>query len=292
MFDITQTNKLAETSGVTDFQGVISAEKYLALQDEIAEARSNLELVVSDDTATNSDVLRASAEVMLLAKDSLTNLQLSATMPSHVQNMLERTVNELNNVEKHFDKVEGLVSKYDQAKPSHFKPSNYQSVALTKDTNTKRRILSSKQESPKHPGLARADYHSRAKGHHGHPLLGNHFGHHQQQGYHGSRVSRQEGTHRRMMSTDTNKCVENHYFFRKEEQCLRLAACATEYSLYDMFVFEFGDDVDFSTGRVDTDIKAYDEKQMRAKVSSKVFSFLVYLIVSHNNFTSYNGSKK
>ena len=250
--------------------------------------RSNLELVVSDDANSRPDVLRATTEAMLLAKDSLTDLQLSAAMPSHLQNMLERTVNQLTIAEKHMLKIEGFVSK-----ASHFKPSKSPSLALTKDTNAKRRILSSNRgPSPKYPGLARADYHNRAKGY-AHPILGHHFGHHQQQqGYHGSRVSRQEGTHRRRM-TDTNECVDVDLIERKEAQCIRLAECAEKYSLYDMFVFEFGDDIDFDTGKVDTDIKAYDEKQLRAKVSSKVFSFSRYVFYpsSQDKFTSYNVSK-
>ena len=89
---------------------------------------------------------------------------------------------------------------------------------------------------------------------------------HQQQGYHGSRVSRQEGTHRRVLETDTNECVDVVPIERKEEQCIRLAECANSYRLYDMFIFEFGDDIDIETGKADTNIKAYDEKQLRDKV--------------------------
>ncbi len=37
----------------------------------------------------------------------------------------------------------------------------------------------------------------------------------------------------------------------KIEQCLRLASCAGNYNMYDLFVFLFGDDVDFDTGAVD-----------------------------------------
>jgi hypothetical protein len=39
----------------------------------------------------------------------------------------------------------------------------------------------------------------------------------------------------------------------KQEQCLRLAQCAQNYNLYDLFVYFFGDDIDFDTGSIDKD---------------------------------------
>jgi hypothetical protein len=41
----------------------------------------------------------------------------------------------------------------------------------------------------------------------------------------------------------------------KQEQCLRLAECAKNYNLYDLFVYFFGDDIDFDTGSIDKDEK-------------------------------------
>jgi hypothetical protein len=40
----------------------------------------------------------------------------------------------------------------------------------------------------------------------------------------------------------------------KEEQCLRLAECANNYNLYDLFVFFFGDDIK-EDGSIDKDIR-------------------------------------
>jgi hypothetical protein len=41
----------------------------------------------------------------------------------------------------------------------------------------------------------------------------------------------------------------------KAEQCLRLAECAQNYNLYDLFVYFFADDIDFDTGVIDKDEK-------------------------------------
>ena len=41
----------------------------------------------------------------------------------------------------------------------------------------------------------------------------------------------------------------------KQEQCIRLAECAKNYNLYDLFVYFFGDDIDFDTGSIDKDEK-------------------------------------
>ena len=115
-----------------------------------------------------------------------------------------------------------------------------------------------------------ADYHLRAthghmQGHHG---LGNHF--HHQQGYHRARMHREEGgMSRRLAAGDGGSvCVDISPDQRKAEQCLRLASCARNYNLYDMFVFFFGDDYDFETGTVDSKekIEANDEKHLRDKV--------------------------
>jgi len=117
-------------------------------------------------------------------------------------------------------------------------------------------------------GISRADYHLRARNRvmQTHHNIDNAFGH--QQGYHGARHSRSNGgRHRRLVDDDTT-CASIDEVQHKEEQCLRLAACAQNYNLYDMFVFFFGDDIDFDTGYIDKDekITAYDEIELVDKV--------------------------
>jgi hypothetical protein len=53
---------------------------------------------------------------------------------------------------------------------------------------------------------------------------------------------------------------------QKNAQCARLAECAKDYSLYDLFVYMHGDDIDFATGTVDKRIRGFDEINMRDKL--------------------------
>jgi len=49
-------------------------------------------------------------------------------------------------------------------------------------------------------------------------------------------------------------------------QCGRLM-CAQNYNLYDLFVFMYGDDIDFATGNFDKNIKNFDERQLVEQLS-------------------------
>ena len=97
--------------------------------------------------------------------------------------------------------------------------------------------------------------------------MGNHFTY--QQGYHNARVLREEGrtTHRRL-TDNTNECIRNNDDGRKAEQCYRLADCAQNYGLYDLLVYLYGDDIDFTSGEVDDEIvKFKDSVNLKDKVS-------------------------
>ena len=270
-----------------------SVSEFVSLQNEMSEVHFELQKVVSDDTASDTDALQATSKALSLVEDRMVDLQLSKSLPSHLQHIVTSTLNQITKAEKHIQKVNGFISQY---------------RGLDRSTNH-RKLLSNNQDSSATKkkiqykrSITKADHHMRAKSRHlgqGHHFLGsNHFGHHagHQQGYRGARIYREEGstTHRRLPGDDgTDICIEPSTVERKTEQCLRLAECSQYYGLYDMFIFLFGDDIDFDTGKVDTDIKAYDEKQLRAKVSSKVFSFSRYVFYpsSQDKFTSYNVSK-
>ena len=82
-----------------------------------------------------------------------------------------------------------------------------------------------------------------------------------QQGYHPARQSRRDtgGQRHRRMNHDNGQCAapagDSTYGLKvKEEQCLRLAECANNYNPYDLFVYFFGDDIDFNTGSIDEKI--------------------------------------
>ena len=50
----------------------------------------------------------------------------------------------------------------------------------------------------------------------------------------------------------------------------RLANCASNYGLYDTYVYFFADDIDPTTGEVDAKIRVFDERDIPAKVSIKL----------------------
>jgi hypothetical protein len=84
--------------------------------------------------------------------------------------------------------------------------------------------------------------------------------------------------------TDTTQCVDVDPDERKAEQCFRLANCAKNYNLYDMFVFFFGDDIDFDTGKIDDKISVYDEADLKGKVRTYYYLFAdtsVFLFLWH-----------
>jgi len=174
----------------TDLLQYYGGSEMISFQNDLTEILSSVQHISSDSTAYGPDVLKPFTKAISLAKDRINDLQLSASMPSHLQGILVNALDALTNVETYVQKTDELVSKY----------SSLGGIGKTSMSPTHPRILSSNQDdlSTKHqarPGVTKADYHSRAKSHqmgHGHPFdLGNHFVHHQQ-GYHGARVSRGE----------------------------------------------------------------------------------------------------
>jgi hypothetical protein len=171
--------------------------------------------------------------------------------------LLDTLTLELTNAESHLKGIEGFV-------PKQYARTETKAVA---GVGAGRRILSSRQEgSPtKHSrqsSISMADYYLRAQSRH--LQRGNDVGksYESQQGYHPARQSRRDagGQHHRRMNHDNGQCAapagDSTYGLKlKEEQCFRLAECAKNYNLYDMFVFFFGDDVDFDTGSIDKDEK-------------------------------------
>ena len=255
-----------------------SVSGFVSLQNEMSEVHFELQKVVSDDTASDTDALKATSKVLSLVEDRLVDLQLSKSLPSHLQHIVTSTLNQITKAEKHIQKVNGFISQYRGL--DRFAESNL--VKASTSSTNHRKLLSNNQDSSATKkkiqykrSITKADHHMRAKSRHlgqGHHFLGNnHFGRHagHQQGYRGARIYREEGstTHRRLPGDDgTDICIEPSTVERKTEQCLRLAECSQYYGLYDMFIFLFGDDIDFDTGIVDDKIVVFDEQDLRGKV--------------------------
>ena len=248
----------------------------VSLQNELSDVHSELVQIVSDDASSKQDVMKATSKTMSLVKDRMVDLELSKSLPSHLQPLVKHALTQITKAEKHMKEVEDFVSQYDGL--DGFAETNLDQASKVPSHN--RKLLSRNQGSSAkyhfNGGISKADYHHRAKSRHlgkgqgFHPFLGNQFGQHagHQQGYRNARVSREEGTttHRRLQD-DTNVCLPASRDVRKAEQCFRLAKCANNYGLYDMFAFFFADDFDFETGVVDDNkIEVYDEVQLRDKV--------------------------
>lgn len=79
--------------------------------------------------------------------------------------------------------------------------------------------------------------------------------------------------HRKLLSIandgSEDQCVLIDDDTHKRNQCSRLAQCGQNYNLYDLFIFMFGDDIDFETGTIDDKIVAFDERSFREKVRRK-----------------------
>ncbi|KAL3773551.1 hypothetical protein ACHAW5_006449 [Stephanodiscus triporus] len=237
------------------------------LSDEIDKTLSEIRRYSPDDIEGAPKALRASSLALSQIKDYISNSDAIASMPSSFQTLFNTVLQELNTAETQVEIVEGLISKY-------YIPDESKSKSDATTAVSRQRVLSGPNSSSKKTkydlGISRADYHLRARNRAMQPChnIDNVFGH--QQGYHGARHSRSNGGRHRRLVDDNTTCASIDEGKHKEEQCLRLAACARNYNLYDMFVFFFGDDINFDTGIVSEDekITAYDEIKLVDKLTN------------------------
>ncbi|KAL3768372.1 hypothetical protein ACHAW5_005210 [Stephanodiscus triporus] len=238
------------------------------LSDEIDKTLSEIRRYSPDDIEGAPKALRASSLALSQIKDYISNSDVIASLPSSFQRLFNTMLQELNTAETQVEIVEGLISKY-------YIPDKSKSKSDATTAVSRERILSSPKSSSKKQtnydlGISQADYHLRARSRvmQTHRNIDNAFGH--QQGYHGARHSRSNGGRHRRLVDDGTQCASIDEVQHKEEQCLRLAACARNYNLYDMFVFFFGDDIDFGTGIVSKEeaITAYDEIELVDKLTN------------------------
>ena len=235
------------------------------LSDEIGKTLSEIHRYSPDNVESAPEALRASALALSQIKDHISDSDVLASLPSSFQPLFNTVLQELSRAETQVEIVQGLISKY-------YIPDESKSKSDATTAVSRERVLSSPKSSSKKTnydlGISQSDYHLRAQSRviQTHHNIDNAFGH--QQGYHRARHSRSNGgRHRRLVDDDTT-CANIDEVQHKEEQCLRLAACARNYNLYDMFVFFFGDDINFDTGIVGNDekITTYDEIELVKKV--------------------------
>jgi len=206
-------------------------------------------------------------------KDQLASLQPTPSTLLSKEPLIETLTRELTNAENHLKSIGGFVSE---------QYTDTESKVVTSIGAGQRILSSQEQGSPmKHSrrssSISKADYYLRAQSRH--LQRGNDIGksYESQQGYHPARQSRREDTggggqqHRRLNHAN-GQCAapagESTWYGlqSKEEQCFRLAECAKNYNLYDLFVFFFGDDIE-EDGSIDENIRASrDMHDIPAKV--------------------------
>jgi hypothetical protein len=211
----------------------------------------------SNDTDNAHEVLQSSSLAISLLKDQLASLQPILSTLTNIEPLFDTLTRELLNAENQFKRIETFVSEvYTQNEPKDA------------STGASQRILEKQQEGlsrelSHQPSVSKADYYLRAQSRHlqrGMNNIGQRF--ESQQGYHPARQSRRDagGQLHRQLNHNNGLCVapagDTMYGAKlKQEQCLRLAGCAKNYNLYDLFVFFFGDDIDGDTGKIDKDEK-------------------------------------
>jgi hypothetical protein len=238
----------------------VSEEQMVSITKNVNEILLGLRQYSPNDTDNIQEVLQASAMAILLLKDQLASLQPTPSTLLSMEPLIETLTRELTNAENHLKSIVGFVSE----QYTHTESKVVASIGAGQ------RILSSQEgSSRKHSrrssSISKADYYLRAQSRHLH--TGNNIGksYESQQGYHPARQSRREdtgggGQHHRRLNHD-GQCAAPagdstwHELQLKEEQCVRLAECANNYNLYDLFVYFFGDDIDFDTGSIDKDEK-------------------------------------
>jgi hypothetical protein len=274
----------------------VNEEKMVSITKNVNEILLGLSQYSPNDTDNIQEVLQASAMAILLLKDQLASLQPTPSTLLSMEPLIETLTRELTNAENHLKSIVGFVSE----QYTHTESKVVASIGAGQ------RILSSQEgSSRKHSrrssSISKADYYLRAQSRHLH--TGNNIGksYESQQGYHPARQSRREDTggggqqHRRLNHAN-GQCAaspgDSTFALQvKEEQCLRLAECANNYNLYDLFVYFFGDDIDLDTGKIDKDEKispSRDLYDIPAKVRRTALQRMMCLplmqqLCSHSN---------
>jgi hypothetical protein len=272
----------------------VNEEQMVSITKNVNEILLGLSQYSPNDTDNIQEVLQASAMAILLLKDQLASLQPTPSTLLSMEPLIETLTRELTNAENHLKSIVGFVSE----QYTHTESKVVASIGAGQ------RILSSQEgSSRKHSrrssSISKADYYLRAQSRHLH--TGNNIGksYESQQGYHPARQSRRDTggggqQHRRLNANGQCAASPGDSTFAlqvKEEQCSRLAECANNYNLYDLFVYFFGDDIDLDTGKIDKDEKirpSTDLYDIPAKVRRTALQHMMCLplmqqLCSHSN---------
>jgi hypothetical protein len=219
----------------------------VSITKNVDEIMHSLRQYSPKNTENVQEVLQASAMAIKFLKDQFEGLQPISSELLSIEPLFKTLTSELTNAENHLESIKGLASELYAHTESN----------VAARTGADQRMLSYSHKS----SISMADYYLRAQSRH--LQRGNNIGksYESQQGYHPARQSRRDtrGQRHRRMSHENGQCAaadgdSTYGLHVKEEQCIRLAECANNYNLYDLFIYFFGDDIDFETGSIDEDI--------------------------------------
>ena len=233
----------------------VNEEHMVSITKNVNEIMLSLRQYSPNDTDNIQEALQASAMAISSLKDQLASLHPIPSTLLSTKPLLETLTHQLTNAENIIKSIDGFVSE---------EYTNTKSKVVA-SIGAGQRILSSQQEGsstkpPHKSSISMADYYLRSQSRH--LQRSNNIGksYESQQGYHPARQSRQdaEGQQHRRLNHADGQCAappgdyNSMYGIQvKNDQCYRLAECAQNYNLYDLFVFFFSDDVDFDTGSID-----------------------------------------
>ena len=246
-------------------------EQMARITQNVNEILDSLRQYSHSETENSHEVLQASAMAISSLKDQLASLEPIPSSLLNVEPLFKTLTRELTNAENHLKSIDGFVSE------------EYKVVARI---GAGHRILSSHQMKPPHESsISMADYYLRCQSRH--IQRGNNIdkSYESQQGYHPARQSRRDtgGQLDRRLNHANGQCAapagdSTYGIHVKDEQCFRLAECAKNYNLYDLFVFFFGDDIDFDTGSIDKDEKISPSRDL-ADIPAKVRTFVLHHMI-------------
>ena len=257
----------------------VNEEQMVSITKNVNEILLGLSQYSPNDTDNIQEVLQASAMAILLLKDQLASLQPTPSTLLSMEPLIETLTRELTNAENHLKSIGGFVSE----QYTHTESKVVASIGAGQ------RILSSQEQgspmkhSRRSSSISKADYYLRAQSRH--LQRGNDIGksYESQQGYHPARQSRREDTggggqqHRRLNANGQCAGDSTYGLKLKEKQCVRLAECANNYNLYDLFVYFFGDDIK-EDGSIDKDIRpSTDLFDIPAKVRRTGLQYMMCL---------------
>ena len=234
----------------------VNEEQLVSITKNVNEILLSLRQYSPKDTENIQEVLQASATAILFLKDQLASLQPILSSLLSIEPLFKTLTHELTKAENHLKSIGGFLSE----QHTHTESKVVASIGAGQ------RILSSQEGSSwKHSrqsSISKADFYHRAQSRHLQRGINIGKSYESQQGYHPARLIRRDsgGQHHRRLNHVNGQCAapagDSTYGPKlKEEQCFRLAECAGNYSLYDLFVYFFGDDIDFDTGSIDEDEK-------------------------------------